>query len=277
MDRTVNTTAGRVSVRDAGTGPVVLLVHGLLVDGDLWTATVAALGPDVRCVVPQLPLGAHREPADPRTTLTLEGVADLLAALLDAMDLQDVTVVANDTGGAISQLLVARHPGRVGRLVLTSCELFDNLPPRLLAPLVLAARSDLATRAWLRLVQTAPGRRGLMGLVARDYDDELARRWLAPAYRDGRIRDDLRRLMRSVRRDALAAVVPALRTWGGPVRLVWGGADRVLFPLRLASRYVAALPDARLEVVPGARALVPLDAPAAVATAVREYLLVRVG
>lgn len=272
MESTVETPAGPVTMTDTGSGPVVLLVHGLLVDARLWDATTAALGPGVRCLVPHLPLGAHRVPADPRTRLTLDGVADLLATVLEALDVRDVTVVANDTGGAIAQLLVARHPERVGRLVLTSCELFENLPPRVISPLVAAAKSDRATRSWLRLVQTPLGRRALMSLVSRSYDDEIARRWLAPAHALPEVRGDLRQLMRSVRRDALADVVPALRRWGGPVLLVWGGGDRLVFPLRDAWRFVAALPGARLEVVPGARALVPIDAPDEVARLVREVL-----
>ena len=117
-----------------GGGPPVVFLHGLLVDGTLWDAVVDRL-PDHRCVVPTLPLGSHTVPVADRSVLTPAGVADLVADLLERLDLRDVTVVASDTGGAIAQLLVTRRPERVSRLVLTPCDALEVFPPALFVPL----------------------------------------------------------------------------------------------------------------------------------------------
>src|SRR5581483_4851118 len=107
-----------------GPGPVVVPLHGLLMDASLWDGVVADLSADHRCVVPTLPLGAHRLPADPGADLSLPGIAGLVAEFLERLDLRDVTLVGNDTGGALVQLLMAGDPatadaaGRIGRVVL---------------------------------------------------------------------------------------------------------------------------------------------------------------
>ena len=126
--RTVETTAGVIAYRERGEGPVIVFVHGVGMTGDLWRR-VAPESARHRCVCPDLPLGAHRERISPDTDMSLPGLARILAGFLDALDLRDVTIVANDTGGAISQWLVGHHGERVGRLVLTSCDAFDKYPP----------------------------------------------------------------------------------------------------------------------------------------------------
>ena len=151
MPQTQDLTAGTIEYEDAGSGPVIVFVHGLLVDGSLWRKVVPRLD-GFRCVVPTLPLGSHREPMRDRGALTPIGIADLLAEFLERLELTDVTIVANDTGGAITQLLLTRRPERIARVVLTPCDAFENfLPPafrplqwlakaRLLGPVLLGAR-----------------------------------------------------------------------------------------------------------------------------------------
>src|SRR3954453_2529271 len=124
--------SGTVDYQDTGgDGPVIVLLHGLLMDESLWAEVVGALGSDHRCVVPTLPLGAHRTPMGPDADLSLRGVARLVGELLERLDLRDVTLVGNDTGGAIAQLLMADGNERIARTALASCEAFDNVPPGL--------------------------------------------------------------------------------------------------------------------------------------------------
>src|SRR5438067_5066212 len=115
--------AGEIEYRSTGGGPPVVFAHGVGLNGDLWrrvAPAVAAAG--FRCVVPDLPLGGHSVPLSGAPDMSLPGLADILGGLLDALDLHDVTLVANDTGGAVTQALIGRRPPRVGRLVLTSCD-----------------------------------------------------------------------------------------------------------------------------------------------------------
>jgi pimeloyl-ACP methyl ester carboxylesterase len=107
--------------------------HGAGVNGDLWRKVAPELADHQRCIVPDLPLGGHGRPLPEGSDCSLVGQARILADFLDELDLTDVTLVGNDTGGAISQALVTSRPERIGRLVLTSCDAFENYPPKAVA------------------------------------------------------------------------------------------------------------------------------------------------
>lgn len=117
---------GTIHIRDTGAGAPIVFVHGLLVDGTLWRKVVERLEGGFRCIAPDWPLGSHRTPMARDADLSPRGVAHLIADTLEQMGLRDVTLVGNDTGGAICQILVTERPQRVGRLVLTDCDAFDN-------------------------------------------------------------------------------------------------------------------------------------------------------
>jgi len=123
--REIELSAGTIEYTDTGgPGPVLVLLHGLLMDASLWDGPVAELSASHRCLVPVLPLGAHRRPVHPGTDLSLPGIAGLVTEFLDRLDLRDVTLIGNDTGGALVQLVIAdaRASARVGRVVLASCD-----------------------------------------------------------------------------------------------------------------------------------------------------------
>ena len=129
--REIELSAGTIEYEDTGSGPVVVLLHGLMMDASLWDGVVADLGADHRCVAPTLPLGAHHRAMHADADLSLSGIARLVAEFLDRLELHDVTLVGNDTGGALVQLLMCGGAARVGRVVLASCDAFDNFPPGL--------------------------------------------------------------------------------------------------------------------------------------------------
>ncbi|MDT5245054.1 MAG: hypothetical protein QOD36_2430, partial [Mycobacterium sp.] len=141
-ERLVAVPAGTISYRERGTGSPIVFVHGVAVNGDLWRGVVPEL-PDHRCITPDLPWGSHSVPLRPETDLSLPGMARIVADFLDALDLTGVAIVANDTGGAVAQALVGRHPDRIGRLVLTSCDAFEKFPPTPQKYLEVAARSRI--------------------------------------------------------------------------------------------------------------------------------------
>src|SRR3954447_3844368 len=166
MPQTLDLTAATIDYDDTGgNGPVVLFVHGLLVDGSLWRKVVAPLE-GFRCIVPTLPLGSHRVPARDRSALTPIGVADMLAELMERLELTDVTIVANDTGGAITQLLLTRRPERVARVVLTPCDAFENFLPPAFKPLQWLAKARLLSPflqgARIRALRSSPLAYGLL-------------------------------------------------------------------------------------------------------------------
>lgn len=268
---TVELPQGRVEYRAVGPdgGTPVVFVHGLLVDGRLWTGVadrLAAAG--VRSYAPDLPLGSHRIPL-PDADLSPRGVARLIIDFLAALELTDVTLVGNDTGGALCQFVIDTDPSRIGRLVLTNCDAFDKFPPKPFDLLVKAGRS----RAVLKLMalSTKPTflRHSVLGFgpLARNLDADLTRSWLEPIGTDRAIRADTARFMKGIDPADLMAVSSRLSQFDKPVRLVWGDADR-FFKLAFAERLAQTFPAAHLTPVPDAVTFVPLDEPEQVAQAV---------
>lgn len=259
-----------------GTGPVLVLLHGALMDEGLWTETISGLAPDFRCVVPVLPLGAHRRPMPPGTDLSPAAVAGLVIEFIDALDLHDGVLIGNDTGGALAQLAVARRPDLVAGLVLVSCDAFDNFPPGLPGrTMAMAAavpgglRSSIASLRWrpLRRLPMTYGR-----MTKRPIDDAVFSRWL-DAFAAGKgVRRDLITFLRGVDRDQLGRAATALSWFTGPALVVWAAEDRVMPPAH-AEALAAALPNAEIAWVDDSYTLVPLDRPAELARRIREFVL----
>lgn len=146
----------RIRYHDTGEGPPVLFVHGLLVNSDLWRKVVPAISAaGHRCITPDWPLGAHSIPV-PDADLSPTVVADLVATFIKSMNLRDVTVVANDTGGAITQVLMSRHPERIGRVVLTPSDSYERFLPPAFAALPVLARMPGSIRPLTQLCGSRP-------------------------------------------------------------------------------------------------------------------------
>jgi len=254
---------------------VVVLCHGLLMAASLWDAVVEELGPGFRCVRPTLPLGAHRQPMRADADLSLRGQVRLLAEFLERLELEEVTLVFNDWCGA--QLLVAEGwDGRVGRLVLASCETDDNYPPGLPGRVAaLAARLPGGLAAVLKPLRFKALRRLPMtfGLMSkRPIPDALFNRWLEPTLTDAAIRRDLRKYAGDTRqgRRQLAKANPRLADFGKPVLVVWAAEDKVM-PIAAGRRLAAAFPDSRFIEIPDSRTLIPIDQPRALAGAIATF------
>jgi pimeloyl-ACP methyl ester carboxylesterase len=261
---------GTVRYRDDGAGTPVVFVHGVLVDGQVWTPVTDGLD-GLRRVVPDLPLGSHRVPMRPDADLSPTGLAKLIADFLAALDLRDVTLVGNDTGGALCQLVVTRHPERIGRLVLTNCDAFDNFPPKLFRGLVLAARAHLLTAAIQPMRLRAARRLPIAyGWLAHRVPDELLDAWVEPFLTDAGVRRDTRRVLAGVDRGLLLDTAARLRSFDRPVLLAWAPEDR-FFPLEHARRLAAIFPDARVVEVPGSRTFVSLDQPERLMALIRDF------
>jgi pimeloyl-ACP methyl ester carboxylesterase len=264
---------GAVHYDDTGAGPPVVFLHGLLVDGRVWRKVTPLLDGDHRSIVPTLPLGSHRIALRADADVTPAGVAQLVGDLIAALDLTDVTLVGNDTGGAISQLVALDHGERVGRLVLTNCDCFDIFPPKEFAPLVQAAKVPGALYAAMQPMRSPKARRLPMayGALAHDLPDELTRDWVDPFLEDGDVRADAVRFLRAMDKAVTLDAAARLQTLRIPSLVAWGQDDRFFSP-EIGERLAAALPSSRLEPIPGARTLVPEDAPEALADLIRGFV-----
>ncbi|GAA3216661.1 alpha/beta hydrolase [Dactylosporangium siamense] len=271
----IELSAGTIDYEDTGgDGPAVLLLHGLLMDGSLWDAVVPELA-GFRCVVPTLPLGAHRRPL-PGADLSLPAVARLVTDLVERLDLRDVTLVGNDTGGAVAQLIAAdpARAERFSRLMLVSCEAFDNLPPGLTGR-TLAVTGKLppaAFKAFMQQMRLKPMRRLPLafGWLTKRGDATTAR-WIRPVLDVPGIAVDTVRVLRAAfaDRDLLVRAAAGLPGFDRPAAVVWAAGDRVMPPDH-GRRLADLLPQGHLVEVPDSYTLIPLDQPALLAKVVRE-------
>jgi pimeloyl-ACP methyl ester carboxylesterase len=270
----VDLPSGKIAYTERGSGPPVVFVHGLLVNANLWRKVVPAVaGAGFRCIAPDWPLGAHRVPMPNEADLTPAGVANLIAEFLEALELTDVTVVANDTGGAITQILMANHPERLGRVVLTPCDAFEAFFPEPYNALPKVV--GLPNAIWLGsrllrlpIVQRQPKTFGW--LAKRGIPAEIMDSYLRPIYHSGAIRRDTKRFIAAVHNRYTLAAAKALTEFHKPVLLVRAADDRI-FPAELFDRLSATLPDARLVTVADSYSFVPEDQPAELAQLILDF------
>lgn len=254
--------------RDA---PVVVLLHGALVDGRLWRKVVPLLAGHHRVVVPDLPLGCHREALRPEANRTPAGIARLIADLLARLELDDVLLVGNDSGGALAQLVAADHPERVGRLALVSCDAFEGFPPGVFGRLRPVARRDAVLRAVLAPLRFRATWRLPMvfgALAKRPIDPAVMRAWTDAMRADRGVQHDIAVFWSAMHPRTTLDVATRLPRFTRPVLILWAREDR-LFPPANAERLAGLFTDARVAWVEDSYAFVSEDQPEATA---RELL-----
>jgi pimeloyl-ACP methyl ester carboxylesterase len=276
--RTIELSAGTIEYEDTGgSGPILILLHGLLMDPSLWRGVIDDLSADHRCIAPTLPLGAHRIPVNEPAGLSIRGVAQLVAEFIERLDLRDVILAGNDTGGALVQLIAAERADRLRGIVLVSCDAFDNYPPGLTGKaLVLTGR--LAPRPFglfMQQMRFKPIRRlpiAFGWLTKRG--DAVTCRWLRPVLTRQDIRRDTVTVLRSIRAEPGVLIEAAERLGNFPGRalVVWATEDRVM-PLEHGWRLAELLPRARLVEIGDSYTLIPLDQPGRLAQSIREFTL----
>jgi pimeloyl-ACP methyl ester carboxylesterase len=264
---------GTIAYRERGSGEPIVFIHGLLVNGDLWRKVVPELSKDYRCIAPDLPLGSHSRPMSESADLSPYGLAKLIDDFLAALDLRDVTLVANDTGGALCQLVVTRHPARIGRLVLTPCDAFDNFPPAFFKWLLAPAKWSIGARLLLQPMRFKAVRNSPIGfgwLSKKGIDAEITDSWLRPVRSDAGIRRDLAEVLRGIHPRYTLEAAERLGEFDRPVLLVWTP-EKDFFKWEHADALSKAFPDARLEQVDDSYTFVPEDQPERLARLVAEF------
>jgi pimeloyl-ACP methyl ester carboxylesterase len=271
----IELSAGTINYRDTGSGPPIVFVHGLLVDGTLWRKVVPKLEDRFRCIVPDLPLGSHTIAMKPDADLSPPGLGALIGELLEKLDLHDVTLVANDTGGALTQIFLASgNTERVGRVVLTPCDSFENFLPPMFRPLHYLARVPGAVNAIVQPLR-APALRQLPlafgWLAKRRIPNDVTSAWLRPAMTDRGVRRDVAKLLRGVDSRFTTEAAGKLPGFDRPVLIAWAPEDR-FFPLEHARRLAELFPDARVEEVRDSYTYVCEDQPELTAKLVNEFI-----
>jgi pimeloyl-ACP methyl ester carboxylesterase len=272
----IELSAGPIEYSDTGgTGPVLVFLHGVIMDGSVWRNVVASLEPDYRCVVPTLPLGAHRQPMHESADLSLRGLALLVGEFLERLELHDTTLVLNDWGGG-QVLLSENRAQRIGRLVLTSCEAFDNYPPGLpgrfiwLAGQIPGGIKFAMDLFRLRALRRAPGGWGWMS--KRPVPNEVMDNWFRPAQTQAEIRRDLAKYARTLPPKAtLLDWAEKMRSFERPVLVAWAVEDKIM-PREHGRRLAELFPNARLVEIEDSYTLIPEDQPDLLARLIRDFV-----
>lgn len=272
--QTVDLSAGVLEYEDTGgDGPTVVLLHGPAMNGSVWRHVVDALRADYRCVVPTMPMGGHRYPMKANADLSLRGIANLQVELLQALDLHETTLIGNDAGAFLCAARSASQ--RVARLVITSCEAFDNFPPGLPGhALALSAHLPgglyLLTQSMrfhaLRRLPLAFG-----WMAKHPIPHEVTDAWLRPLITRRKIRRDLSVYLRTSRRQDMIEVTEDLRSFTCPTLIVWAQEDRVM-PLQHGRRLATLLPHGRLIEIADSYTFIPEDQPVQLACAIRRFI-----
>jgi pimeloyl-ACP methyl ester carboxylesterase len=270
--RETTLSAGRVRYHERGEGPPLVFVHGLLTNAELWRDVVPELAGSFRCLSPNWPLGSHPLPMRPDADLTPPGVARLIDEFLAELGLERAILIANDTGGALAQLVATRYPSRLGGLVLNSCDCFTNFFPPMFRYLQLLARVPggpwaIANTLRIPALRTLPL---AYGWLANEMPRQASDSYVTPGLRSADIRRDTAKFLRAVSNRYTLRAAEELRGFEAPALVVWGEDDR-FFPVADGRRLAELLPNGRFETIPGARTFAPADQPKALAALIGEF------
>jgi pimeloyl-ACP methyl ester carboxylesterase len=261
IQKEVPLAQGTLQYRECGSGTPIVFIHGLLVNGDLWRKVVPILAKNYRCIIPDLPLGSHSTALKADADLTPPGIAKLIANFLEALDLSSVTLVANDTGGAFTQIAITEYPERVGRLVLTNCDAYDNFLPPSLRPLEWLAFIPGFVNLLGQASKSARVGRLVLSMVAKHpIEDRAMRSYTQPLTIDKHVRRDLGKVLRGISPRYTNIAATRFSNFDKPVLLVWASEDS-LFPKKYAERLQQAFPHATLHYVEDSYAFISEDQP----------------
>jgi len=264
--------AGTIRYREAGQGKPIVFVHGYLVDGRLWDGVVDRLSDRFRCLAPDWPIGAQQVAMNPDADLSPPGIAKLIADFLTKLELEDVTIVGNDSGGAMSQVLVTTYPDRIGRLALTNCDTHENFPPgifKAMPPLAKLPGGMLVLSAPFRIPAIA--RRAFAPFARTKIPDELIASWMRPATKDSDVMRDAKKVTAGMNKRYTLAAAEKLRDSQLPIRLLWAPGDKY-FPISYAERLASEAGNAKIVQIPNAKTFVPLDQPHRVADEIAAFI-----
>jgi pimeloyl-ACP methyl ester carboxylesterase len=268
----IDLPAGRIRYREAGSGKPVVFVHGYLVDGRLWDGVVDRLSSRFRCLAPDWPLGSQQIAMNPDADLTPPGIAATIALFLDALDLDDVTIVGNDSGGAMSQVLVTRHPERIGRLVLTNCDTHENFPPgafKAMPPLAKLPGGMTVLSGPFRIPAVA--RLAFRPFAKTKIPDELIASWMEPATSDSGVMRDLKKVTVDMNKRYTLEAAEKLRGSELPILLTWAPGDKY-FPISYAERLASETGNAKIVQIPDSKTFVALDQPQRLADEIAAFV-----
>lgn len=270
---TLELDEGPIHYREAGQGTPLLFVHGALVNSHLWDRTAELLTNRFRCILPDLPIGSHPEPMKAGADISAPGIARIVGKVRKELGADDAILVGNDSGGAISQLLITTDPTGFAALVLTNCDMYEHFPPGRFGPMFRAARNPAVLWLITQTMRVPVNRRSPLAfgpLTKHRIPDDLIESWVRPGIESAEIRRDFRTLLRGVDPAMTIEAAEKLPGFKRPVLFAWAPEDK-LFKIEYAERLAATLPDARIVRIPDASTFVMLDQPRRLADEIASF------
>ena len=268
-------TQGTIRYRESGQGPAVVFVHGLLVNGDLWRKVVPRLSEHFHCICPDLPLGSHKLPMKPEADLSIAGIARLLVEFTQKLELDRPAFVANDTGGALTQVVMTEHPEAIGSVVLTSCDSFDNFLPLMFRPLQALAHLPPLLTALLQPLRLPALRRlpfAFGWLAKRPIDNpEVERGYASQIFTNPDVRRDCYKVLRDISPEYTERAAKKLHDYEAPVLVAWATEDR-FFPVEHGERIAATVPKGRFVAIEDSYSFISEDQPEVLAKEIEAFL-----
>jgi pimeloyl-ACP methyl ester carboxylesterase len=267
------THLGTIEFRDIGEGPVIVFVHLVLAEASHWDTMPPLLADRFRCILPTLPMGAHRLPADEHADLSAAGLARAVADLLEHLDVHDATLVGNDSGGAIAQVVAANHPERLGRVVLTNCDMYDDFPPKMfryfnVLPYLPGGLAVTGRLLKIRALWPLPF---VFGQLTNQVDGVKIDRWADALLASKQVRRDARKVIKGFGPKVTNEAAATLRSTTLPFLVAWGADDKAFKPA-LAERFCAEVPTAELVMIDDCKTLVCWDQPHRLAQLISDFI-----
>lgn len=267
------THLGTIEYRDVGSGPVLVFLHLVLADASHWDRMPPLLSDRFRCIFPTLPMGAHRIPANEGADLSVDGLARAIADLITHLALDDVTIIGNDSGGAISQVVAVNHPELIKRVVLTNCDMYDDFPPKLFAYFNLYKRlpaEAFKTIGWSFKIKALWKLPFVFGRLTNEVDATKVMRWADALLASKEVRRDLHAVFKGFGPDVTNAAAASLAATELPFLVAWGADDKAFKPA-LAERFVSEVPTAELVMIDDCKTLVCWDQPEKLAELIADF------
>jgi pimeloyl-ACP methyl ester carboxylesterase len=272
--RSVQTRSGELSYIDAGAGPVALFVHGLATNAYLWRNVIEALTAQRRCIAVDLPLHGQ-SPVSAEQDVSVAGLATVLSDFCDALGLDSIDLVANDTGGAIAQVFAARHPQRLATFTLTNCDTGDNLPPESFKPVVEQAKAGTLAPTAVELFKDLSAVRQIAFGTSYEHpenlDLEVVRAYLEPCFGTLDRARQFEAILAALDPGDLKVIEPQLRALTVPTLVVWGTGEQS-FDVSWAYWLRDTIPGVtRVVTVEGARLFFPEERPADLVVPLQQH------
>jgi haloalkane dehalogenase len=227
------TSFGRIAYIERGKGPAAVFLHGFPLNSFQWRGVIPLLSSHRRCLAPDYLSMGFTEMKEGQS-VAVGTQADMISALLDKLSISSVDLIANDSGGAIAQLLLVKHPQRVRTVLLTNCDAEPDSPPPAVMPIIALAKqnafADKVLAPWLADKELARSPKGLGGLCYADSShptDEALEYYLGPLLSSPARKQQTNAYAVALEPNPLAGIEPALKNSKIPARIVWGTADSI--------------------------------------------------